>query len=208
MKRRWCRVSWHAQTAPPDPECASPLHRDRDFGGKIRKKMGERWKKAKGDSDRPAGERSDPLLSDLIILWVFSPLQYESNEKEVKFWISLIQTKPYKMKGKTVWWLEERRPDSHTSGSHFPGEPAAAKGVGRWNPLWCWECKWQLLMNKTLVCVLPVMCGENSCVHIGTCIIQGWFPGQTEHRLLHWLWFSLRSAYPQKIQSTQPRKVQ
>lgn len=29
-------------TAPPDPECASALYRDRDFGGK---KSGKKWEK-------------------------------------------------------------------------------------------------------------------------------------------------------------------
>lgn len=40
---------------------------------------------------------------------------------------------------------------------------------------------------------------------------KGSFPGQTEHRPLQQLWFSLKSyvlVYPQKIHSTQSRKVQ
>lgn len=76
-------------TAPPDPECASPLHRDRDFGGKIRKKW-EKEEKRHGETlIGQLGKEGHPAECPHHPLGAL-PSTVCGNEKETKFWISLI----------------------------------------------------------------------------------------------------------------------
>lgn len=98
-----CRGSL-ACTQPPHQiqsrRCASPLCRDRYFGGNS-EKTGERAKKARGDSDWPAGERSGKIrCCVLVLLWVLSPLQYVVMRKKPHFEFLLCKLDPIKWKAR------------------------------------------------------------------------------------------------------------